>query len=418
MGTIVSRPGFEVLVQCKYGTILKLLVKGSDKIAILKRKIHEKEGILPEDQILEFKDNELEDNKTLAKYSITSGAIIILHQTFEVLVQLENETPRLKLLVKKFDTIATLKLKISKFNVINPYDQILEFEDEELDDDKTLANYSITSGALLFLRQISPTYWSKRDEDYRTIDITDDAEFIKCLVYDLWDQKEVGKGRQNLPVGDKVYIRITNVKRVENVKLFREYYRKRSVLKKKKEKIDRIKALKKLDPDILTTRLIIAKPVLRRSPLEMNIFHDINEHYLFHGTSRRNVESICKEGFKVAYASRNLMLGKGIYTAEDPTKSDHYTEKDRNEPQMVLLCRVGLGEMFSSDRPAKELKNPPCRTSGCYKQNCQAHEYTFDSAVADIENYRYREFVVYKDHRIYPEYIITYERTEHKGEMV
>ena len=63
------------------------------------------------------------------------------------------------------------------------------------------------------------------------------------------------------------------------------------------------------------------------SQLTVDISHDINEHYLFHGTSNPdNVVSIATSGLSPFYSRAGMQLfGKGVYFAENPVKSDQYT---------------------------------------------------------------------------------------------
>lgn len=264
-----------------------------------------------------------------------------------------------------------------------------------------------------------PSYWSRRTEPIRKVNITPEARFIKLLVYNLWSPKDVGEGKDAVKVGKNKFIKITKVQRVENIALFGLYDENRQMFSRKEEKVQCFKDLSELSTsEVRTTLLIDTVPELARSPLGMEMYHDINEHYLFHGTLPYSVKSICRTGLSTYYASR-VMFGKGVYTAESPTKSDQYTdvqgEEARHLEKKLFLCRVCLGELYIANGPAADLNSPPCRE--CYKKECKQHRYTFDSAVGDVPNFRFREFVVYRDYRIYPEYIITYDRVDTDDEM-
>ena len=51
----------------------------------------------------------------------------------------------------------------------------------------------------------------------------------------------------------------------------------------------------------------------------------VNEHYLSHGTKEEYVLAIARDGLDNRFSKEKPMLGRGIYGAESPTKSDQYT---------------------------------------------------------------------------------------------
>ena len=52
---------------------------------------------------------------------------------------------------------------------------------------------------------------------------------------------------------------------------------------------------------------------------------EINEHYLFHGCGAEAAKDIVEHGFDPRLANEGGMFGKGVYFAENPTKSDQYS---------------------------------------------------------------------------------------------
>ncbi|KAL3124813.1 hypothetical protein niasHT_004355 [Heterodera trifolii] len=112
---------FEIIVK-QYGKkneakTYNVWVKREEIVAILKKKIENKSGIYPHRQILNCKttdDPEMEDIKTLKEYGIENGTILFLSLEFEVVVEyVPNEDwKKYKIMVKKRDTLATLKDKI------------------------------------------------------------------------------------------------------------------------------------------------------------------------------------------------------------------------------------------------------------------------------------------------------------------
>jgi len=161
---------------------------------------------------------------------------------------------------------------------------------------------------------------------------------------------------------------------------------------------------------------------------------DINEVYLFHGTSIEGSSGICSEGFRLDLAGSHVgtMFGNGAYFAEASSKADEYvhaiedtkfrefraaqvwnvgggiqiqlgndSDKDSDEPIFVmLLCRVVAGEMFRVTKSDHE----------AIQEALDSGKY--DSVLGDREASvgTYREFVVFNERLIYPEYKIFYER--------
>jgi len=131
---------------------------------------------------------------------------------------------------------------------------------------------------------------------------------------------------------------------------------------------------------------------------------DLNEHYLFHGTNPAAADEITENGFRINLAGSNAgtMFGKGAYFAECPSKSDEYASTGQgiySHMYAILVCRVCCGEMFrvtKSDIPAIEKALKGGR---------------FDAVLGDREASvgTYREFVVYKERQIYPEYCVLYK---------
>merc|ERR1711998_686726 len=78
---------------------------------------------------------------------------------------------------------------------------------------------------------------------------------------------------------------------------------------------------------------------------------NMNEVYLFHGTSPAAAMSIGEDGFKVSMAGSNVgtMFGRGAYFAEASSKADEYAQTDDSGVftgiYALLVCRVALGEM-------------------------------------------------------------------------
>ncbi|CAG2249493.1 unnamed protein product [Mytilus edulis] len=130
------------------------------------------------------------------------------------------------------------------------------------------------------------------------------------------------------------------------------------------------------------------------------------------GTPEAKVSDIAHDGLDGRLAG-NGMFGRGIYVAECPTKSDHYTGTDMTNLKMIVV-RMLLGEIYVTNVPYS-FQKPPCKQcipghlGSCDKSADK--QGTFDSVMAAI-NGKHREFITYEQNSCssYPEYIITYNR--------
>mmetsp|Transcript_58465 Transcript_58465/g.190661 ORF Transcript_58465/g.190661 Transcript_58465/m.190661 type:complete len:685 (-) Transcript_58465:152-2206(-) len=138
---------------------------------------------------------------------------------------------------------------------------------------------------------------------------------------------------------------------------------------------------------------------------------EVNEVYLWHGSSPAAVQSIANGGFDLALCGSNVgsMFGRGVYLSECSSKADEYSRDDGGGYFggcfAMLLCRVVLGEsqvLTEADYEAHHRVGPGC---------------DFDSTVGDRESAvgTYREFVVSSQDQVYPEYAIVYERLYRTG---
>jgi hypothetical protein len=68
----------QIIIKTKIGKIIVIEIELIDTISIVKAKIQDKENIPIDQQILFFDKKQLEDNKTLADYSIHQESILCL----------------------------------------------------------------------------------------------------------------------------------------------------------------------------------------------------------------------------------------------------------------------------------------------------------------------------------------------------
>mmetsp|Transcript_53912 Transcript_53912/g.128407 ORF Transcript_53912/g.128407 Transcript_53912/m.128407 type:complete len:891 (+) Transcript_53912:55-2727(+) len=129
-----------------------------------------------------------------------------------------------------------------------------------------------------------------------------------------------------------------------------------------------------------------------------------NQAYLLHGTNPTAAVAILSSSFKVDLAGKSAgtMFGPGVYLAESSTKADEYARDDVGGEYdglyAVLVCRVVLGRSFVSEKPGDFTEQV---TSG-----------QFDHVLGDREKAvgTFREFVLFHEASIYPEYAVFYRR--------
>ena len=142
---------------------------------------------------------------------------------------------------------------------------------------------------------------------------------------------------------------------------------------------------------------------------------ETKEAWLFHGTTETAAKSIAESDFYLAKAGSNVgtLYGKGIYLAEHVTKSDEYAgERPKPRPQgklpqlvheaHMLVCRTTLGHAYYTD---EAYPNPDKLTEACKNGG-------YSCVIGDRIKHRgtFREFVVFDDDLVYPEFIVTYRR--------
>merc|ERR1740121_3279886 len=138
---------------------------------------------------------------------------------------------------------------------------------------------------------------------------------------------------------------------------------------------------------------------------------EVNEVFLFHGTKKQAAEKITTGDVRVNLAGSNAgtLYGRGVYFAESSAKSDEYTWPERGclesadkATRHMLLCRVVLGRGLYSDTVETDPRE--CE-SACV-------EGKYHAVVGDRRKCRgtFREFIVFDEEQVYPNYILEYRR--------
>jgi hypothetical protein len=199
-------------------------------------------------------------------------------------------------------------------------------------------------------------------------------------------------GIPGLPKG----YRVRRVIRVEESRMIEKYGKQRDRIRKMRtgEKIKRI------DPPAVTNTVAGSHPEVF-VPLD----NELNEVYLWHGTSVRAALSIAQNDFRIDLAGSNsgTMYGRGAYCAESSTKADEYGSDEVGGYYQglyaVLLCRVCMGKMYYT-------------TTRNEQAGDRVKEGDYDSTLGDRAKMTgtFREFVIYNQDQIYPEYVVLYSR--------
>ncbi|XP_073691740.1 protein mono-ADP-ribosyltransferase PARP11-like [Garra rufa] len=123
---------------------------------------------------------------------------------------------------------------------------------------------------------------------------------------------------------------------------------------------------------------------------------DIKEEKLFHGTSAKNVHSICTFNFNCKLSDKKRMahvFGKGTYFAKHASYATKYSENTAWGTKVMLLARVIVGKYKTG------------REDYCTPDD------DLDDKIHDscVDNTRYpRIFVIFDCNQIYPEYVLEY----------
>jgi hypothetical protein len=188
----------------------------------------------------------------------------------------------------------------------------------------------------------SPSYWSifgpskslkewnsqGKQEKYKLVKVTPQEEnAVSKMVQETWLPHYIGKGHDGAGLEDLEYnnIKIINVERIENTELFEKYSQTRSKLFLKAGNLK--KTFTQLqDIQVGTKRRNIFTAAKADRKIFTDIYPEINEHYLFHGTRDERILTIAAQGFDIRLHDKT-MFGAAIYAAESSTKSDQYAGK-------------------------------------------------------------------------------------------
>jgi len=309
-----------------------------------------------------------------------------------------------------------------------PYFQCLRCEDDACCDScGQIDTYTMDKGGVMLTLEAgdiaTPPLWKHQNPEQtrwegdaweKTVDVT--AEMLTAfqnLVNDTYKPKAT-RDRAKLGAGEVPQsLKVVKVLRQEQIRLWLRYQGWKQIMQRLRcgwQKERKCTPVNELDGKPLSGFSKV-HAALGGTGLDDELDADVNETYMFHGTSAAGAQGITETGFHVrgkAGSHAGLMFGPGAYLAEMSSKADEYASGGDGEYEdqcCMLLCRAVLGELYYTTQP-DQTAIADALLSGEY-----------DSVLGDREAAvgTYREFVVRRQEVLYPEYIIVYERVYADG---
>ena len=172
-------------------------------------------------------------------------------------------------------------------------------------------------------------------------------------------------------------VQVRRTVRVEDDNLWKRYAARRAAVRKKK-----VPPFDGDPPETLALLDYSAKKTLDRS---------VNEAWFFHGTSEDAARSIGTSDFRLP--GHAGLFGKGLYFADEAIKSNGYSQQNADGEKVMMLCRVILGKTLKVTGTDRQAEN---RIRGTDYDSLQGKT-------------NHREFLVYDNSLVYPEYIMFYK---------
>ena len=184
----LKRDGMVIFAKMPNGSVIALEVTPNDSIASVKWKIHEKEGVLPDQQLLIFVGKVLDNIRTLRDYKIhRKSTLFVIYRPMQIYVE-TRIGKCITLDLTPNNTVKNMKESIQEEEGIGPEEQCVVFDGKELEDDHTLAAYKIQEGSTLSLAV-------KRQDGMQIFVITQDGKTVIPLTVKPTDSIENVKAK-------------------------------------------------------------------------------------------------------------------------------------------------------------------------------------------------------------------------------
>lgn len=245
----------------------------------------------------------------------------------------------------------------------------------------------------------APDYWTHQDDGVPVLEHLEEMEALPFFQAALTQTFKAVRTRDRHGSVPK-HLKLKKAYRVENSKLWQRFQNASAALEQRRGSSSTQVQL--LDGNPETGHVRTSEPL---GKLTERLRSDLVEHYLFHGTSPQGAKAIAETGFRRIMAGMNAgtAFGRGCYFAEASSKSDEYAQCDDENHYVMLLCRVVCGELFRLTQ-----RDPSVALALAEA----LHANRYDAVLADREAGAgtYREFVIFDEECVYPEYILLYDR--------
>jgi len=148
----------EIFALLPTGETVTLDLEARSSIKVVKEKIQAKEGISRDQQRLYFCDRELENGEVVDDYNMKRGSVLplMMRPSDPMLILVQTPTEMVVTLkVESYDSIETVKTKLSLVEWFPPSLHCLKFSGMKLKDDCTVSEYNIPNEATLQLVSIT-----------------------------------------------------------------------------------------------------------------------------------------------------------------------------------------------------------------------------------------------------------------------
>jgi len=236
-----------------------------------------------------------------------------------------------------------------------------------------------------------------------------DATFVRRHVFD--------------PTADSVPSKLQLVKgfHIQNLDAWKRFEARTDQIKSEA-------ASKPTDAPNYRLKTMLTRDLLGKDP-KFELDAESNTEWLWHGASIEAAKAIARGDARMDKAGDRVGrdFGLGLYFAESCSKSDEFSEPDDEGQRCLLLCRVTLGSVYhfpsQFQRNALEFYVERCFANGehsvlrerpdsepdCRGQNAMG-VFSGQPREGSQDDVKLREFTVYDDCQVYPEYMLIYKR--------